>query len=197
MIIRDATEADLPAIVEIFNATIPSRMVSAQVDPVSVEERLPWFRAHSADHHPLWVMSDEKQVIAWLSLQSFLPRCAYAGTAEVSVYVREDFRRRGVTKSLLGEAIVRAPTLGRNHRALLGTSSHAEPSLRFFARAGFGRWGCSRGSRGWTASSATSSLSGVTLAQLRDQADPPREPLTAAFRMAARRLRSVCAAPVG
>ena len=25
MIIRDATEADLPAIVEIFNATIPSR----------------------------------------------------------------------------------------------------------------------------------------------------------------------------
>ena len=29
MIIRDATEADLPAIVEIFNATIPIRMVSA------------------------------------------------------------------------------------------------------------------------------------------------------------------------
>ena len=56
MIIRDATEADLPAIVEIFNATIPSRMVSATLEPVSVEERLPWFHAHSPDHHPLWVM---------------------------------------------------------------------------------------------------------------------------------------------
>ena len=55
MIIRDATEADLPAIVEIFNATIPSRMVSATLEPVSVEERLPWFHAHSPDHHPLWV----------------------------------------------------------------------------------------------------------------------------------------------
>jgi len=140
MIIRDATEADLPAIVEIFNATIPSRMVSAQVDPVSIEERLTWFHAHSADRHPLWVMSDETQVIAWLSLQSFLPRCAYAGTAEVSVYVREDFRRRGVAKSLLEEAIVRAPLI--EVTALVGhVFAHNEPSLRFFARAGFERWG--------------------------------------------------------
>ena len=140
MIIRDATEADLPAIVEIFNATIPSRMVSAQVDPVSVEERLPWFRAHSADHHPLWVTCDEKQVIAWLSLQSFLPRCAYAGTSEVSVYVHEDFRRCGVANSLLNEAIARASSL--EITALLGhIFAHNEPSLRFFARAGFERWG--------------------------------------------------------
>ncbi len=140
MIVRDATEADLPAIVEIFNATIPSRMVSAQVDAVSVEERLPWFRAHSADHHPLWVMNEGKQVIAWLSLQSFLPRCAYAGTAEVSVYVREDFRRCGVAKSLLAEAITRASTL--EITALLGhIFAHNEPSLRLFANVGFERWG--------------------------------------------------------
>jgi phosphinothricin acetyltransferase len=140
MIIRDATEADLPAIVEIFNATIPSRMVSAQVDPVSVEERLPWFRAHSADHHPLWVMSDEKQVIAWLSLQSFLPRCAYAGTAEVSVYVHENFRRCGVAKNFLNEAIARAPAL--EITGLIGhIFAHNEPSLRLFANVGFERWG--------------------------------------------------------
>jgi L-amino acid N-acyltransferase YncA len=140
MIIRDATEADLSAIVEIFNATIPSRMVSAQVEPLSVEERLPWFRAHSPDHHPLWVLSDEKQVIAWLSLQSFLPRCAYAGTAEVSVYVHENFRRGGTAGKLLTEAITRAPAL--EITALVGhIFAHNEPSLRFFAKAGFERWG--------------------------------------------------------
>ena len=140
MIIRDATEADLPAIVEIFNATIPSRMVSAQVEPVSVEERLPWFRAHSADHHPLWVMSDGNQVIAWLSLQSFLPRCAYAGTAEVSVYVHENFLRCGLAKNFLNEAIARAPAL--EITGLIGhIFAHNEPSLRLFANVGFERWG--------------------------------------------------------
>src|SRR6185295_14467795 len=140
MIIRDATEADLPAIVEIFNATIPSRMVSATLEPVSVEARLPWFHAHSSDHHPLWVMKDGERLIAWLSLQSFLPRCAYSGTAEVSVYVREDFRRCGVARSLIDEAITRAPSL--EITALVGhIFAHNESSLRVFAKAGFERWG--------------------------------------------------------
>jgi phosphinothricin acetyltransferase len=140
MIIRDATEADLPAIVEIFNATIPCRMVSATLAPVSVEERLSWFRAHSSDHHPLWVMSDGNQVMAWLSLQSFLPRCAYAGTSEVSVYVREDFRRCGAARNFLSEAIARAPSLGIT--ALIGhIFAHNEPSLRLFESVGFERWG--------------------------------------------------------
>lgn len=140
MIIRDATEADLPAIVEIFNATIPTRMVSATLEPVSVEERLPWLHEHSPDRHPLWVMSDEKQVLAWLSLQSFLPRCAYAGTAEVSVYVHEDFRRCGVATNFLNEAIARAPAL--EITGLVGhIFAHNEPSLRLFANVGFERWG--------------------------------------------------------
>jgi phosphinothricin acetyltransferase len=140
MIIRDATEADLPAIVEIFNATIPSRMVSAQLEPLSVKDRLPWFHEHSRDHHPLWVMDDAEQVIAWISLQSFLPRCAYAGTAEVSVYVRENFRRHGVAKRLLNEAIAHAPSLDIN--ALVGhIFAHNEPSLRLFSQVGFERWG--------------------------------------------------------
>jgi L-amino acid N-acyltransferase YncA len=140
MLIRDATEADLPGIIEIFNATIPSRMVSATLAPVSVEERLPWFLAHSGDHYPLWVVCEKKQVMAWLSLQSFLPRCAYEGTAEVSVYVHEGFRRRGVGKSLLAEAVRRGPALGLT--ALVGhVFAHNEPSLRLFARAGFERWG--------------------------------------------------------
>jgi L-amino acid N-acyltransferase YncA len=139
MIIRHATEADLPAIVEIFNATIPSRMVSATLHPVSVEERLPWFQAHSPDHHPLWVM-DSGKIAGWLSLQSFLPRCAYAGTAEVSVYVDENFRRCGVGKTLLDEAIKRGSEL--NISGLVGhIFAHNEPSLRLFAKAGFERWG--------------------------------------------------------
>ncbi len=85
-------------------------------------------------------MDDAEQVIAWISLQSFLPRCAYAGTAEVSVYVRENFRRHGVAKRLLNEAIAHAPSLDIN--ALVGhIFAHNEPSLRLFSQVGFERWG--------------------------------------------------------
>jgi phosphinothricin acetyltransferase len=140
MIIRDAAEADLPAIVEIFNAAVRTRMSTAQLDPVSVEERLPWFREHSPDSHPLWVAEIDGQIAGWLSFHSFITRCAYRGTVELSVYVGESFRRAGVGRNLLEKAIAHAPRLEIS--SLVGCIfGHNEPSLRLFERLGFERWG--------------------------------------------------------
>jgi L-amino acid N-acyltransferase YncA len=140
MIIRDAVEADLPAIIEIYNATVPTRMVTAELDPTTAEARLPWFREHSPEQHPFWVAESNGQVIGWLDFKRFLPRSAYRGTAEISVYVDEKFRRRGVGHRLLEQAIARAPSLGIT--ALVGLIfGHNEPSLKLFEYLGFERWG--------------------------------------------------------
>ncbi len=140
MIIRDAAEADLPAIVDIFNATVSTRMSTAVLEPVTVDERVGWFREHAADQYPLWVLELEERVAGWLSFHSFIARCAYRGTAEVSVYVHEDFRRRGVARGLLEEGIARSPALGLTALAglILG---HNTVSLQLFERLGFERWG--------------------------------------------------------
>ena len=140
MIIRDAVEVDLPAIVEIYNATVPTRMVTAELEPTTVEARLPWFREHSSERYPFWVAESEGRVIAWLDFKRFLPRRAYRGTAEISVYVDEEFRRRGVGQRLLEQAIARAPSLGIT--ALVGLIfGHNKPSLKLFQSLGFERWG--------------------------------------------------------
>ena len=140
MIIRDAVEADLPAIVEIYNAAIRGRISTAQLDPVSIDERLPWFREHSPESHPLWVDEIDGQIAGWLSFHSFITRCAYRGTAEISVYVSEKFRRLGLGRVLLEKAIAHSSHLAIN--ALVGCIfSHNEPSLRLFERLGFERWG--------------------------------------------------------
>jgi L-amino acid N-acyltransferase YncA len=138
--VRDALECDLPAIVDIYNATVPTRMVNAELEPTTVEARLPWFREHSPDQHPFWVAENDCGVIGWLDFKKFLPRCAYRGTAEISVYVHEKFRRQGVAWRLLEEAIARAPSLGIN--AIVGLIfGHNQPSLKLFERFGFERWG--------------------------------------------------------
>ena len=41
--IRDADMFDLPVIVDIYNSTIASRMVTADFEPISVENRIQWF----------------------------------------------------------------------------------------------------------------------------------------------------------
>ena len=140
MIIRDAVEADLPAIIEIYNAAIRTRLATAQLDPVSVEDRLDWFRAHSPEKHPLWVAEIDNRIAGWLSFHSFISRCAYNGTVEISIYVHELFRRAGIGRQLLAEAIAQAPRLSIS--VLIGcVFAHNEPSLRLFERLDFQRWG--------------------------------------------------------
>ena len=50
---RDATLDDLPGIVAIYNSTVPSRLVTADLEPVSVESRMAWFHAHGPRARPM------------------------------------------------------------------------------------------------------------------------------------------------
>src|SRR5215207_9272672 len=98
---RAAKRDDLPQIVEIYNATIPSRMVTADTTPISVESRVSWFEEHTPSHRPLWVIEMESKIAAWLSFSNFYGRPAYSKTAELSVYVHEAFRKKGLASQLL------------------------------------------------------------------------------------------------
>ncbi|QIN79826.1 GNAT family N-acetyltransferase [Rubrobacter marinus] len=140
MEIRDATEADLPRIVEIYNSAVPLRNVTADTEPITVESRKAWFRAHDPGRRPLWVAEENGELVGWLSLGEFYDgRPAYHATAEVGVYVAEGHRREGVGRVLLGEAIRRAPGLGLK-TLTAGAFSHNGPSLRLFEGFGFERW---------------------------------------------------------
>ena len=139
MKIRDALEEDLPAIVEIYNSTVPSRMVTADPEPVSVESRRAWFREHDPQSRPLWVAEVGGEVAGWFSFEPFRKKPAYHATAEVSVYVSEKHRRRGIGRRLLEEAIRRAPELGLK-TLTGGIFGHNEASIRLFEGFGFERW---------------------------------------------------------
>lgn len=140
MTIRDATEDDLPAIVAIYNASIPSRTATADTEPISIADRRNWFRAHHPDRRPLWVAIEDEVVAGWLSFQSFYGRPAYHATAEISVYITPALQRKGIGRKLLARAVERARGLGL--KTLLGfIFGHNEASLHLFESVGFQRWG--------------------------------------------------------
>ncbi len=140
MRIRDATLEDLAAIVEIYNSIIPGRLVSADTEPVSVEQRLAWFREHDPARRPIWVAEADGHVVGWLSLSDFYDgRPAYSVTAEIGIYVKEGHRGTGIGGRLLEETIRRAPALGIK-TLTAGAFAGNEPSLKLFGRFGFQRW---------------------------------------------------------
>jgi len=138
--IRDATEADLGAIVDIYNASIPGRLATADTEPVTVESRRGWLRVRDFARRPVWVAEGEAGVDAWLSFGAFYGRPAYAATAEVSIYVAPGAQRRGLATLLMNEAVARANGLGI--QTFLGfVFAHNERSVALCRKFGFETWG--------------------------------------------------------
>lgn len=140
MLIRDAVETDLSAIVAIYNAAIPSRMATADLEPVSVESRLSWFSEHTPGSRPIWVMEVDGVIAGWLSFQTFYGRPAYHVTAEISIYVAPAYQRCGIGRQLITKAIHHSPGLGLKSLVSL-IFAHNQPSLRLVESMGFQRWG--------------------------------------------------------
>jgi phosphinothricin acetyltransferase len=116
---RDATIDDLQTIVDIYNATIPSRIVTADLIPVTVDSKLDWFNEHNPVTRPLWMVENkDEHIIGWISFQNFYGRPAYNETAEISIYIDENFRGNGYGKQMLSYAIKQCPLLKINN--LLG-----------------------------------------------------------------------------
>lgn len=137
---RPAVAEDLEEIVRIYNSTVASRLVTADLTPVSVESRREWFHRHTPDKRPLWVMEEQGLVIGWLGFQPFHSRIAYDATAEISLYLDESVRGRGLGRKILDFGIAAAPALGIE--TIIGLIfEHNTPSIRLFEKAGFREWG--------------------------------------------------------
>ena len=138
--LRDATDADLPAIVDIYNASIPGRLATADTQAVSVESRRAWFADRDGARHPLWVAEQAGQVVGWLSFGKFHTRPAYTATAEVSIYVATNAQRSGIATLLMTNALARAPSLGLTTFVAL-VFAHNARSVALCQKFGFQTWG--------------------------------------------------------
>ncbi len=140
MLLRKAEIEDLLWIVGVYNSTIASRTSTADLEPVSVESREEWFKQHQKKNRPLWIAEEHGLKVGWISISDFKNREAYNITAEISIYIHEDYRRSGLGKQILAECTGRCKKLGI--RKLVGVIfAHNLASIKLFSDAGFAEWG--------------------------------------------------------
>ncbi len=137
---RQAQYADLANIIATYNSTIASKLVTADIEPISIESRRDWFDSHTPNHRPLWIVLVNSQYAGWMSFSSFYGRPAYDGTVEISLYLEEAYRYKGLGKVCLQKAFESCEQL--HISTLLGfIFDHNEPSLQLFYSMGFEKWG--------------------------------------------------------
>ncbi|MTV81457.1 GNAT family N-acetyltransferase [Secundilactobacillus folii] len=135
-----AKKKDLPTITAIYNQVIPSRMATADLDPVSVESKQDWFAAFDPQKRPIWVLKDDGKIAGWVSLESFYGRPAYLHTTEISIYIDKKYRHKGLGQQALEFVFGQLKTLDIDTLVAF-IFHHNVPSLGLFKKNGFETWG--------------------------------------------------------
>lgn len=137
MIIRQAQEKDLPDLVEIYNYEIEFGTATFDIEKVGIEDRRPWFDAHNMDNHPLIVCEIDGRAVAYASLSTLNSKDAFRGTVELSVYVHQDWRGRGIGKKMTEAVIDMARKDPVTHRVVSLITGENTASNRMHEKLGF------------------------------------------------------------
>jgi L-amino acid N-acyltransferase YncA len=108
--IRAATSADAEAIADIYNEGIATRLATFETEPRAAADIEDWLSA--GERLPVLVAEEDDQVLGWARAMSYSDRPVYAGVGEVSVYVTERARGRGLGRALLESLQQTAEQLG-------------------------------------------------------------------------------------
>ena len=135
--IRPATEADLPAVTEIYAHAVLHGTATFELIPPNLTEMTRRFTSLMDGGYPYLVATLEGRVVGYAYAGPYRPRPAYRFTVENSVYLQPAIHRRGIGLQLLQRLITACEARGyRQMIAVIGDSANAG-SIGVHARCGF------------------------------------------------------------
>ncbi|REJ82868.1 MAG: N-acetyltransferase [Bacteroidetes bacterium] len=133
--IRAATEADLKAILDIYNDAVLNTTATFDTEPRSMQKQIEWFRNHK-EKHPVLVAELDGMIAGWASLSPWSDRCAYDTTVEVSVYIHSAHRSKGLGTMLLKIVTLKGGEKG-NHTVISRITQGNETSIHIHEKLGY------------------------------------------------------------
>jgi len=94
--VEPMTKKSWPAVARIYESGIATRNATFQTEVPGWEG---WDESHRKDCRLIALING--MVVGWAALSDVSSRCVYSGVAEVSIYVDQDFRGKGVGNKLM------------------------------------------------------------------------------------------------
>lgn len=136
MIVREAIDADLPALLAIHNEAVRTTTAIWDEHEVGLDDRREWLHTRQQGAFPVLVAEVDGEVAAYATYGPWRPKTGYRHTVENSLYVHSTFHGRGLASALLDALLTRARTSG-HHRMMAMIESSNSVSIGLHARRGF------------------------------------------------------------
>jgi L-amino acid N-acyltransferase YncA len=133
--IHRAELKDLEAITDIYNEAVRNTTATFDTKEKTAAQQREWYDKHD-EKHPVIVACEGDITIGWASLSAYSDRCAYAATAEASVYVKPDWRGKGVGRKLSVKVLEEGKKTGL-HTVILRIAEGNDASIKLAETLGF------------------------------------------------------------
>jgi phosphinothricin acetyltransferase len=140
--IRNAELKNLPGITDIYNEAIRNTSATFDTQEKTLDEQKVWFEKHG-EKYPVIVALEGKEIVGWASMSAWSDRCAYADTAESSIYMRAGYRGKGVGRKL-SVAILKAGRAAGLHTVIARIAEGNDASIKLAESLGFKHIGVMR-----------------------------------------------------
>lgn len=137
VVIRDATESDMPAIQAIYAHHVLHGIATFENVPPDAQEMLLRFRRISEQGMPYLAACREDKVVGYCYASTYRPRHAYRFTVEDTVYLAPDAQGKGVGRRLLQALIERCAAGPWRQMVAVISGEGSEASIALHRKLGF------------------------------------------------------------
>ena len=137
LVIRPITKDDIAACLDIYNYEVVNGVATLDLEARTLLEWQEWYEAHSDEHHPIVVGTIDGIVAGYASLSPYRTKDAFKSTVELSIYIHQEYRGRGVASKLMAHILDHAKETDTLHTVVSVITAGNAASTALHERFGF------------------------------------------------------------
>ena len=137
LVIRPITKDDIAACLDIYNYEVMNGVATLDLEPRTLPEWQEWYESHSDEHHPIVVGTVDGILAGYASLSPYRTKDAFKSTVELSIYIHQEYRGRGVASKLMAHILDHAKETDTLHTVVSVITAGNAASTALHERFGF------------------------------------------------------------
>ena len=137
LVIRPITQDDIVSCLDIYNYEVVNGVATLDLEPRTLEEWHEWYSAHQTVEHCIFVGTIDGVVVGYAALSPYRTKDAFKSTVELSIYIHQDHRGKGVASKLMAHILEHAKENDTLHTVVSVITAGNEASTALHARFNF------------------------------------------------------------